>query len=79
MRAGRMMELSGLAWKGRDLLNYNMDLPPVQTCRAAYNQLAQHVLAGELVVNAELLPLADVASAWKRQANSPNIKLLLTI
>jgi NADPH:quinone reductase len=79
MRAGRTMELSGLAWKGRDLLNYNLDLPPVPTYRAAYEQLAQHVLAGELVVRSEVLPISDVAIGWQRQAQSPNTKLVVQI
>jgi NADPH:quinone reductase len=79
MRAGRMMELSGLAWKGRDLLNYNLDLPGVETYRAAYDQLARHVLAGELLVRSEVLPLREVALGWRRQAESPNTKLVLEI
>jgi NADPH:quinone reductase-like Zn-dependent oxidoreductase len=79
MRAGRTVELSGLALKGRDLLNYNLDLPPVATYRAAYERMAQHVLAGELVVKTEVLPLDDVAIGWQRQAVSPNTKLVLTI
>jgi NADPH2:quinone reductase len=79
MRAGRMMELSGMAWKGRNLLNYNMDLPPVETYRAAYERMAQHVLAGELVVKSEVLGLSDVAIGWQRQAESPNTKLVLRI
>jgi NADPH:quinone reductase-like Zn-dependent oxidoreductase len=79
MRAGRTMELSGLAWKGRDLLNYNLDLPPIAVYRAAYERLAQHVLAGELVVKSEVLPMSDVAVGWQRQAQSPNTKLVLRI
>jgi NADPH:quinone reductase len=79
MRAGRTMELSGLAWKGRDLLNYNLDLPPVPTYRAAYERLAAHVLSGELSVQSEVLPLDDVAKGWERQAQSPNVKLVISI
>lgn len=79
MRAGRTMELSGLSLKGRDLLNYNMDIPPIDVYRKAYDRMAQHVIAGELVTDFELLPLTEVAAAWKRQAGSPNTKLLLTI
>jgi NADPH2:quinone reductase len=79
MRAGRVMELNGLAWKGRDLLNYNMDLPPLPVYRAAYDQMVQHVLAGELVVRTRQLTLDDVASAWEEQASSPNTKLVLRI
>jgi NADPH2:quinone reductase len=79
MRAGRMMELSGLDWKGRDLLNYNMDLPPVAAYRAAYEALARHVIARELHVNHESLPLSDVAIGWDRQARSPNTKLVIRV
>jgi NADPH:quinone reductase len=77
MRAGRLVELPGLALKGRDLLTYNGDLPPRETMRAAYQRMVAHVVAGELIVNAELLPLPDIASAWKRQQDSPNTKLVL--
>jgi hypothetical protein len=45
--------------------------------RSAYLTMAEHVLAGDLLVNTEVLPLADVASAWKRQQDSPNTKLVL--
>ena len=79
MRAGRLMELNGLAWKGRDLLNYNMDLPPVSAYRSAYNRMVQHVTAGELIVRSEKMALADAPSAWERQAGSPNVKLVLEI
>jgi len=79
MRAGRTVELSGLALKGRDLLNYNLDLPPVPIYRAAYERIAHHVLAGELVVTSEVLPLNDVAIGWQRQSQSPNTKLVVNI
>jgi NADPH:quinone reductase len=79
MRAGRTVELSGLALKGRDLLNYNLDLPPVPLYRAAYDRMAHHVLAGELVVTSEVLPLDDVAIGWHRQSQSPNTKLVVEI
>jgi NADPH:quinone reductase-like Zn-dependent oxidoreductase len=79
MRAGRMMELNGLAWKGRDLLNYNMDLPPLPVYRAAYDRMVQYVLAGELAVRTRQLALDEVASAWEQQASSPNTKLVLRI
>jgi NADPH:quinone reductase-like Zn-dependent oxidoreductase len=77
MRAGRLMELSGIALKGRDLLTYNGDLPPREAHRDAFVRMADHVVAGELVVESETLPLDSIADAWKRQADSPNTKLVL--
>jgi NADPH2:quinone reductase len=79
MRAGRLVELSGLALKGRDLLNYNMDLPPLDVYRAAYARMAEYAIAGQLIVTSETVALSDIASAWTRQAQSPNTKLVITI
>jgi hypothetical protein len=39
--------------------------------------MVAHLLAGDLVVDSESLPLDAVADAWKRQAESPNTKLVL--
>jgi NADPH2:quinone reductase len=78
MRAGRTLELSGIVQKGRDLLSYSGDLPPAAAHRAAFQALAAHVLAGDLVVESETLPLEEIGSAWKRQADSPNKKLVIT-
>jgi NADPH2:quinone reductase len=77
MRAGRVMELSGLAQKGRDLLSYSGDLPPREFHRDAMRRMAGHVVAGELIVASETLPLERIADAWKRQADSPNTKLVI--
>jgi NADPH2:quinone reductase len=77
MRAGRVLELSGIVQKGRDLLSYSGDLPPQAAHHAALTQMAGHVAAGELIVESEVLPLDSIAEAWKRQADSPNTKLVL--
>jgi NADPH:quinone reductase-like Zn-dependent oxidoreductase len=45
--------------------------------RAAYERLARHAAAGEITVVVERVPLSDVASAWKRQRESPNRKLVI--
>ena len=37
------------------------------------------VLEGSLTVQAEEIPLADVAVAWQRQRDSPNTKLVLRV
>jgi NADPH2:quinone reductase len=79
MRAGRTVELSGIAQKGRDILSYSGDLPPAAAHRAAFERMAAHVLSGDLIVESETLPLEDIATAWKRQAESPNRKLVLAL
>jgi NADPH2:quinone reductase len=79
MRAGRTMELSGLAVKGRDLLSYSGDLPSPAVRREAYERMAAHVLTGALVIESETVPLEDVGAAWQRQAASPNKKLVIVL
>jgi NADPH:quinone reductase-like Zn-dependent oxidoreductase len=46
---------------------------------AAYRRLLEHVEAGRLTVDRELIPLADVAAAWTRQEASPGSKLVISI
>jgi len=79
MRAGRTVELSGIAQKGRDILSYSGDLPPAAAHRAAFERMAGYVLSGDLIVESETLPLEDIGTAWKRQAESPNRKLVLAL
>jgi NADPH2:quinone reductase len=77
MRAGRTVDLSGLAHKGRDLLSYNGELASEEMKRDAYLRLTSHVLDGRLVAETSTVPLDDIADAWKRQAASPNTKLVI--
>lgn len=50
---------------------------PVDEKVAVYRTLLGDVAAGRLVVDHEVVPLDDVASAWQRQAGSPNRKLVI--
>jgi len=77
MRAGRTVELPGGVLKGRDLLTYSGNAPSAELRRAAYAELVRHVIAGEITAEFEELRLEQVAEAWKRQATSPNTKLVL--
>jgi NADPH2:quinone reductase len=45
--------------------------------RAAYVRMAAHAAAGEITVDVERVPLAEVADAWRRQRASPNRKLVV--
>jgi NADPH2:quinone reductase len=45
--------------------------------RAAYVRMAAHAAAGDIRVDVERVPLDDLADAWRRQAESPNRKLVI--
>jgi hypothetical protein len=44
---------------------------------AAYGRVLEHVRAGRLEVDRELVPLDEVGAAWERQAASPGRKLVV--
>jgi NADPH:quinone reductase-like Zn-dependent oxidoreductase len=43
----------------------------------AYLELVDHAIQGRLRVDTEVLPLADVSAAWKRQQEGPDRKLVI--
>ena len=45
----------------------------------AYRTLLEHILAGRLAVDRELVPLDGVATAWMEQDASPGRKLVISI
>jgi NADPH2:quinone reductase len=45
----------------------------------AYRRVLEHALAGRLEVDRELVPLDDIAAAWRRQEESPGRKLVVSI
>jgi NADPH:quinone reductase-like Zn-dependent oxidoreductase len=52
---------------------------PVAEKAEVYRRLLDDVAAGRLAIAHELIPLDEVASAWERQAESPNRKLVIQI
>ncbi len=46
---------------------------------AAYGRVIEHVRAGRLAVDREVVPLDDVGGAWERQAASPGRKLVVAV
>jgi NADPH2:quinone reductase len=46
---------------------------------SAYRRLLEHVVAGRLTTDREVLPLDDVAAAWERQEASPGRKLVISL
>jgi NADPH2:quinone reductase len=66
--------------RGRYLsvLGYNNFLVPWEDQAAAYRKLVDYVVAGQLKVEFEVLPLEAAPEAWKQQAASPHRKLVLS-
>jgi NADPH:quinone reductase len=50
---------------------------PADERAAAYERLTTHALAGEISVDAEPVPLADAASAWRRLASGTSTRKLV--
>lgn len=46
---------------------------------AAYGRVLQHVRAGRVQVDREVVPLDDVGAAWQRQGASPGKKLVIAL
>ena len=65
--------------RGRYLsvLGYNTFVVPWEDQAAAYRTLVDYVVAGQLKVEFEVLPLEAAPEAWKKQAASPHHKLVL--
>jgi NADPH2:quinone reductase len=77
--AGAEVAIASAAVRGsaRAILGHSNFVTPPAEKRAAYERMAAHAAAGELVVDAERVPLADVGEAWERQASSPHRKLVV--
>ena len=62
-----------------DLLGYSIAHPPADVKREGFLELTGRVARGEIAVDLETFPLADVATAWDRQrhaAGGPKLVLL---
>jgi NADPH2:quinone reductase len=79
MRAGRTMELSGIAVKGKDLLSCNIGDASAAEIGASFTSLVGLVQQGRIRAEYETVTLADVAEIWRRQDSSPHRKLLVSM
>ena len=52
---------------------------PLERKAEAYRKLLEHVAAGRLTVDREVVPLDEVGDAWERQDASPGRKLVINI
>lgn len=77
--AGPDATISSASVRGRhlDIRGYLNFLVPPEMRRDAYRALIEHAAAGRIAVDAERIPLAQVADAWERVQRSPHRKLVL--
>jgi NADPH:quinone reductase-like Zn-dependent oxidoreductase len=76
--AGQQIALAMSSFAGRTLIGHVNSLVAEDVRRAAYERMARHAAAGELRLEVETVPLADIAGAWERQASgSPHRKVVL--
>ena len=70
--------VSGLV-RGKQLqiLGYSNFAVPQDAVAQGYADVVEHAVAGRIRVDAEAVPLEQVAEAWARQAQSPGVKLVL--
>jgi NADPH2:quinone reductase len=61
----------------RAILGHTNHVVPHEDKRDAFQAMCRHAAASELTVPVEVLPLDDVTSAWKRQAEGPHHKLVI--
>jgi NADPH:quinone reductase-like Zn-dependent oxidoreductase len=62
---------------GRRLSGHSNRFAPLEHRREAYERMAAHALAGEIVIDVKQLPLSEVKAAWALQAAGPHAKLTL--
>ena len=61
-----------------DVRGFSIAHPPIEVRREGYLRLTEHVANGDIVVNLERVPLADIATAWERQRQATShAKLVL--
>jgi NADPH:quinone reductase-like Zn-dependent oxidoreductase len=75
--AGMTVTVPMTAIYGRTWVGHSNSHAPLDVRREAFERMARHALAGEIVVDVERLPLSRVDEAWQRQAQSPHHKITL--
>jgi NADPH:quinone reductase-like Zn-dependent oxidoreductase len=79
--SGDVAEFSsaGLRSRAAEILGYTNALLTGEERRAALGAVVEHAAAGRLAVAHEVLPLAEAATAWRRQASGDaGVRLVLT-
>jgi NADPH2:quinone reductase len=77
-RAGDSVTLHAKVYEeGLTIIGHRNSATPIGPRREAYRAIAEHMAAGRLRADREVLALDDVADAWRRQATSPHRKLVI--
>ncbi len=79
--AGAVAPLTSAAirFKNIELYGYSNFNLPKDVMEREYARLVDHATNGDIRVDVEQMPLADVTDAWERQASGPHCKLVLTL
>jgi NADPH:quinone reductase len=77
--AGATSELSSAAvrFKSLSILGHTNFAVPPDELADHYRRLIGHAIAGEILLELDLVPLDDVAGAWQRQADGAGAKLVV--
>ena len=65
--------------RGASLIGMSSGWTPMARKREVYAEVLDAAVTGQINVDFEVVPLADVASAWERQQGSPHVKLVIEI
>ena len=79
--SGDVAEFSSADLRSRsaEILGYTNNAITAEQRRSAVTAVAEHAAAGRLAVAHEVVPLAEVSDAWRRQATGhPGVRLVLT-
>ena len=79
--SGDVAEFSSAVLRSRsaEVLGYTNNALTAEQRRAAVTAVAEHAAAGRMAVAHELVPLGEVADAWRRQASGDaGVRLVLT-
>jgi NADPH:quinone reductase len=71
--------LHGLRIRRASLIGVSSGWTAMERKREVYARLIEAANAGDLEVDREVVPLADVATAWERQQGSPHVKLVIEV
>jgi len=71
--------LGPLRNKQGSILTLSSGWSPLDVKLRAYRAVLDHVANGRVTVDHERVPLAEIASAWERQARSPGKKLVIDV
>ncbi|HEU5206273.1 MAG TPA: zinc-binding alcohol dehydrogenase family protein [Gaiellaceae bacterium] len=77
--AGATSELASAAvrFKSLSILGHTSFAVPPDELAEHYRRLVEHALAGDIRLDVERVPLADVSAAWRRQGEGAGTKLVV--